>query len=58
MVQNTFSVEQEVDFYINQNKVMVFSKSYCPHCTATKELLREKGGVAWKSMELDTKSDG
>lgn len=41
--------------YIDENAVMVFSKSYCPYCRATKSLLTQKG-VAFGSIELDEDS--
>ena len=43
--------------YIIKNKVMVFSKSYCPHSKATKELLRQKN-VEFEVVELDQVPEG
>ena len=37
---------------IAENPVVVFSKSYCPYCKATKTLLNEKG-AKYFLMELD-----
>ena len=37
---------------IDENPVMVFSKSYCPYCRATKQLLSEKG-AKYEVLELD-----
>jgi glutaredoxin 3 len=37
---------------ISENAVMVFSKSYCPYCTASKRLLTELG-AKYETMELD-----
>jgi glutaredoxin 3 len=37
---------------IDENNVVVFSKSYCPYCRATKSLLDEKH-AKYFSMELD-----
>lgn len=37
---------------IDENPVVVFSKSYCPYCKATKSLLNEKG-AKYFLMELD-----
>ena len=34
-------IEAEIDAAIAENKVMVFSKTTCPHCTMTKQLLQE-----------------
>lgn len=38
---------------INENGVVVFSKSYCPYCTASKKLLNELG-AKFTALELDT----
>eukprot|EP01112_Ceratiomyxa_fruticulosa_P007616 TRINITY_DN197_c0_g1_i2.p1 TRINITY_DN197_c0_g1~~TRINITY_DN197_c0_g1_i2.p1 ORF type:complete len:136 (-),score=27.54 TRINITY_DN197_c0_g1_i2:159-566(-) len=46
------SVEQTTQDYINQNSVMVFSKSYCPFCRKAKDLLTSKG-VDFKVVELN-----
>lgn len=37
---------------INDNAVVVFSKSYCPYCKATKALLNEKN-AKYELLELD-----
>jgi glutaredoxin 3 len=37
---------------IDENNVVVFSKSYCPYCKASKALLNEKN-AKYFSMELD-----
>jgi glutaredoxin 3 len=37
---------------IDENGVVVFSKSYCPYCRASKELLNEKK-AKYFLMELD-----
>ena len=37
---------------IDENPVVVFSKSYCPYCKATKSLLNEKK-AKYFLMELD-----
>lgn len=36
---------------------MVFSKSYCSYCDATKRLLSQNN-IAFKALELDTRDDG
>jgi glutaredoxin 3 len=45
---------------IDAHPVVVFSKSYCPYCRATKTLLNEKLGSQDKYylMELDQVEDG
>jgi len=42
---------------IESNKVVVFSKSFCPFCKKTKSLLTEKG-VDFKLYELNEMDDG
>ncbi|XP_053526264.1 thioredoxin reductase 3 isoform X2 [Artibeus jamaicensis] len=42
---------------IEGNRVMIFSKSYCPHCTRVKELFSSLG-VECKILELDQVDDG
>ncbi|KAJ5084500.1 hypothetical protein NUU61_009079 [Penicillium alfredii] len=42
---------------INENGVVVFSKSYCPYCNATKQLLNELG-AKYTALELDQVDDG
>ncbi|KAI9654200.1 MAG: hypothetical protein M1821_006728 [Bathelium mastoideum] len=42
---------------IDDNSVAVFSKSYCPYCKATKQLLSELGAKPY-IIELDQVDDG
>ncbi|KAE8376552.1 glutaredoxin [Aspergillus bertholletiae] len=42
---------------INDNAVVVFSKSYCPYCTASKKLLKDLK-ANYIAVELDNESDG
>eukprot|EP00579_Thalassiosira_antarctica_P000951 CAMPEP_0201866754 /NCGR_PEP_ID=MMETSP0902-20130614/1224_1 /ASSEMBLY_ACC=CAM_ASM_000551 /TAXON_ID=420261 /ORGANISM="Thalassiosira antarctica, Strain CCMP982" /LENGTH=94 /DNA_ID=CAMNT_0048391781 /DNA_START=144 /DNA_END=428 /DNA_ORIENTATION=- len=42
---------------IASNDVVVFSKSYCPFCKKTKELLTSKG-IDFKVFELDEMDNG
>jgi len=42
---------------IDENPVMVFSKSYCPYCRASKALLTELG-AEFNVVELDQVDDG
>ncbi len=44
--------QQFVDEKVKTNKVMVFSKSYCPFCKMAKEALNETG-VKYGLVELD-----
>ena len=45
-------MEDAVKEMINNNKVMVFSKDYCPFCHKTKDLLKSKN-VEFKAVEMD-----
>ena len=47
----------QINADIRDNKVMVYSKSYCPFAGASKSLLRGKG-CAMKVIELDQVSNG
>ncbi|EER09299.1 glutaredoxin, putative [Perkinsus marinus ATCC 50983] len=49
-------VKKFVDGEIADNKVMVFSKSYCPHCKKAKSALNSIG-AEYKVVELDGRSD-
>ncbi|SAM07379.1 hypothetical protein [Absidia glauca] len=51
------SVEEKVDSLIKNNKVVIFSKSYCPYCSATKNLFKQLG-VEAVVLELDQIDDG
>ncbi|KAJ5157365.1 Glutaredoxin [Penicillium canariense] len=42
---------------INENGVVVFSKSYCPYCKSSKDLL-DKLGAKYELLELDLVEDG
>lgn len=42
---------------IKANPVMVFSKSYCPHCANAKKALAEKE-IAFNSIEMDLTEGG
>jgi glutaredoxin 3 len=46
------NVESQVLELIQNNPVVVFSKSYCPYCTQTKSLLSASGAKAF-ILELD-----
>ena len=47
----------QVKSLIDEHKVLIFSKSYCPFCRKTKELLDSKG-VKYHSIELNEVEDG
>ena len=42
---------------IDGNKVMMFSKEYCPFCTKAKQILKS-AGIDFKVYELDKEADG
>ncbi|KAI6024346.1 thioredoxin-like protein [Pisolithus marmoratus] len=47
-----------VEDTINNNKVVIFSKSYCPYCAETKQLFQSRfPGVQVKVIELDGRPD-
>jgi len=55
------AIEDPVAFakeQIASNDVMVFSKSYCPYCTATKTVFEKMAGVDATVLELDLNEDG
>ncbi len=50
------SAKETAEAYISNNPVMVFSKTWCPYCRATKELLEEKQkeiGFKYQVLELN-----
>ena len=49
--------KSQVTSLIADNKVMVFSKSYCPFCVQAKDALQNKG-VAFKAIEMDNVPNG
>lgn len=51
------AVRERVLAEIANEKVMVYSKSYCPYCKATKSLLASYG-VSPTVVELDKETDG
>ncbi|KAJ5648120.1 Glutaredoxin [Penicillium lividum] len=42
---------------INENAVVVFSKSYCPYCKSSKDLLNSLD-AKFTTLELDLEKDG
>ena len=47
------SIAERIVNIVKSNRVAVFSKSYCPHCAATKSALT-KAGVKFHLEELDS----
>ena len=50
-------LKAQIEDLISTNKVMLFSKSYCPFCKATKKLLDSKK-VEYVAYELDLEPQG
>lgn len=50
-------VGRDVEQLIANNKIVVFSKSYCPHCRAAKQLFKSEG-QPHQIIELDQVPDG
>ncbi|KAK6531320.1 hypothetical protein TWF281_008131 [Arthrobotrys megalospora] len=51
------AAKEKAQKLIDDNAVMVFSKSYCPYCRATKSLLTEMNAT-FDVYELDQQDDG
>ena len=51
------SLVDQINADVSGNKVMIYSKTTCPHCTATKNLLGSKG-AAFKVVELNEVPNG
>jgi len=49
-------VKDIVDQAISANKVMMFSKTFCPFCTKAKDALKSVG-ASFEVMELENRSD-
>eukprot|EP00353_Schmidingerella_taraikaensis_P017125 CAMPEP_0185604330 /NCGR_PEP_ID=MMETSP0436-20130131/3222_1 /TAXON_ID=626734 ORGANISM="Favella taraikaensis, Strain Fe Narragansett Bay" /NCGR_SAMPLE_ID=MMETSP0436 /ASSEMBLY_ACC=CAM_ASM_000390 /LENGTH=61 /DNA_ID=CAMNT_0028235155 /DNA_START=31 /DNA_END=216 /DNA_ORIENTATION=- len=54
MAQN---LGDQIDADVAGNKVVVYSKSWCPFCVQTKDLLASKN-VQYKLVELDQLPNG
>ncbi|EAU92516.1 hypothetical protein CC1G_00735 [Coprinopsis cinerea okayama7 len=53
------SISELVDSTIEKNRVVIFSKSYCPYCRKAKNLFAEKfPQVEPKVLELDELDNG
>lgn len=50
-------IQNLVEEIINNNKVAVFSKSYCPYCMKAKKLLKDLN-IEFFSIELDQEDNG
>ena len=45
--------QEYVDVLVKDNRVVVFSKSYCPYCNIAKSALKDAGLTEYKVLELD-----
>ncbi|ORY92154.1 thioredoxin-like protein [Syncephalastrum racemosum] len=51
------TAKEIADKIIAENKVAVFSKSYCPYCKRAKDLL-DQLKIEYYAIELDVEADG
>ncbi|WAQ85254.1 hypothetical protein PtA15_5A828 [Puccinia triticina] len=57
-------IQKSMDLLISSNKIMIFSKSYCPYCERAKRFLSDKlntihrEDLKIKSLELDLEPNG
>ncbi|CAP73045.1 uncharacterized protein PODANS_2_4650 [Podospora anserina S mat+] len=51
------AAQKKAQQLIDDNAVMVFSKSYCPYCNNTKRLL-DSYDATYKAIELNQEDDG
>lgn len=56
-IGDTRDLKSLIKEYIDQNKVMIFSKTTCPYCQKVKQLFQSLG-VDFKPLELDTIENG
>ena len=57
-VQFTDKQRQAIEKQTQTEPVMVYSKQYCPHCSAAKELLKKNGVKGVKVREINKEEDG
>ncbi|XP_072171149.1 uncharacterized protein [Diadema setosum] len=53
----TATVRSLVQGLVQANRIMVFSKSYCPFCLKAKEVLQEVGVKNAEVLEIEERSD-
>lgn len=56
-IRASASLEDEIKSTVADNKVVVYSKSWCPFCQKTKALF-DGLGVEYTAVELDQRDDG
>jgi glutaredoxin 3 len=54
---STSAVSTKITDIVNNNKVVIFSKSYCPFCNMTKSLFTNMGVEDVEVLELDLMGD-
>ena len=52
------SISDLVKRLIDQHRVLIFSKTYCPYCRKAKDLLRDDLKAGPHIVELDERDDG
>ena len=52
------SEEIDIDSFVKEHKIVMFSKTYCGFCKKAKRALIENGFVKVQIVELDTRKDG
>lgn len=50
--------EEFVKLQVSSDKVVMFSKSFCPHCKKAKQALKDVGLNDYAVIELDQRDDG
>lgn len=50
--------DEFVKLQVSSNKVVVFSKSYCPYCKKAKAAIKDAGLSEFYVIELDERDDG
>lgn len=48
----------EINLKVGSNKVVVYSKTYCPYCTKAKKAFADAGLKDYVLIELDQMDDG
>ena len=56
--ESVMAAKQFVEAQIGENKIVVFSKTYCPYCKMAKEALKKAGADTYTLIELDEREDG
>eukprot|EP00003_Mantamonas_plastica_P016094 TRINITY_DN2697_c0_g1_i2.p1 TRINITY_DN2697_c0_g1~~TRINITY_DN2697_c0_g1_i2.p1 ORF type:complete len:106 (-),score=32.37 TRINITY_DN2697_c0_g1_i2:150-467(-) len=51
------TIEEIIDELIEENDVLIFSKTWCGYCSEAKQVLKSTGADV-KIVELDKRSDG